>query len=253
MDNCHIILVVGFFCFCVELFGAAWVMGLFNLMGKIMKKTMEIIKKTLSLLLFGKDVKANEPKKIDKKEVKGVLSKVMNNPSNKGDIEDFISLVDKDLDFAFQLRDAENKNIVSYVALVIALGSAFVFCFNNVDNLSEDYHFRLIGFFLIGFYLFFYILAVGYVYKSISIKFDLPVSSLRNIEYYYGPNNANHDEQIKCLAHNILVAEGCINGVKVKLDAFRKSKQLIIRSSIALLLFVFVVLIAKYFGYYVEK
>lgn len=250
MDNNHIILVVGLFCFCVELFGAAWAIDLFNPMGKLMKKTMEIIKKILSILLFGKDVNANKPNKIDKKEVKDVLSKVINDSSNMGDIEKYIPLVNKDLDFAFQLRDAENKNILSYVALVAALGSAFVFCFNNVDHLSEAHHLRLAGFVLIGLYLFFYLLAVAFVYMAISIKFDLPESSLKNIKCYYGLNNDKHDEQIECLARNILVAERCINGVKKKLDAFRKSKQLMIRSSITLLLFVILVLIAKYLRFY---
>lgn len=250
MSNNHIILDIGLFCFCVELFGAIWTIDLFNPMEKKMKKIMEIIKAFFSFLLFGKKVKANDPKKIDEDEVKETLSDVINNPSNNVDIEKFIPLVNKDLDFAFQLRDAENKNILSHIALLAALGSAFVFCFNNVDYLPEVYHLRLAGFVLIGLYLFFYLLAVAFVYMAISKKFDLPVSSLGNIKYYYGPNNAQHDKQIECLARNIIIAEKCINGVKKKIETFRKSKQLMIRSSIILLLFVVLILIVKYLKWF---
>ena len=49
---------------------------------------------------------------------------------------------------------------------------------------------------------------------------------------------------------NIVIAEKCINGVKKKVETFRKSKQLMIRSSIILLLFVVLALIAKYLKCY---
>ena len=89
MSNNHIILDVGLFCFCVELFGAIWTIDLFNPMEKKMKKIMEIIKAFFSFLLFGKKVKANDPKKIDEDEVKETLrsDKVIIEMTNKSKMD----------------------------------------------------------------------------------------------------------------------------------------------------------------------
>ena len=182
---------------------------------------------------------------------------MLNNRSEstkKINIEDLITIVDKDLDFSFQLRDAENKNILYHIALIIALGSAFVFCFNNVDKLSVDiFWIKPLGYILVIIYLLFYGFAIAYVYKALSIKFDLPVSSARNIEYYYGPDSAENEKKIECLSYNINVAETCIAGVKKKLKFFRMAKQLMIRASFVLLLFILEILFCKYLGYYISE
>lgn len=248
MSNVQIVVIVGIPFFCFGLFAAAWTIDLFDFEDRLMK--------FLKFMLFGDESYEKEQSTIEEKEVKEILNNVVNNrikTAQKVDIEKLISIVNRDLDFSFQLRDAENKNILYYIALIVALGSAFVFCFNCVDKLSaEVFWLKPLAYFLIVAYLFFYGFALRYVYKALSIKFDLPVSSARNIEYYYGPDSAENKKKIECLSHNITVAETCIVGVKKKMRLFRRSKQLMIRASFVLLLFILDILFSKYLGYYIQ-
>lgn len=247
MSNIQIIFIVGIPFFCLGLFGAAWTIDLFDFEDRLMK--------FLKFILFGNEILEEKLHTIEKNEVKEVLNNVINKgtePTQKVDLEKLISIVDKDLNFSFQLRDAENKNILYYIALIVALGSAFVFCFNSVGKLSVDiFLLKPLGYFLIIVYLFFYGFALKYVYKALSIKFDLPVSSARNIEHYYGPDSPENEKKIECLTYNIIVAEKCITGIKKKLKFFRMAKQLMIRATFVLLLFIVEILFSKYLGYYI--
>ena len=114
------IFYIGFPLFCLGLFGAAWTIDLFNLEDRLLIG--------LKYLLFSEKQNSEEPV-LTEKEIRDIIKEALDNKAN---FTDLISIVDKDLNFSFKLRDSENKNILSYIALIIALGSAFSVCFFGV-------------------------------------------------------------------------------------------------------------------------
>lgn len=199
------IFYIGFPLFCLGLFGAAWTIDLFNLEDRLLRG--------LKYLLFSEKQNSEEPV-LTEKEIRDIVKEALDNKAN---FTDLISIVDKDLNFSFKLRDSENKNILSYIALIIALGSAFSVCFFRMQsNPTNIFWISSLEYTLIFLFLSFFSGAIFFVYKALSCSFDLPVGSARNIEYYYGQSKDN-SKKIDCLARNSFVAEQCIVTIKRKL------------------------------------